>query len=215
MTMAEDLARRLRVMVLTDPEARIGPIYAAREALAGGATALQVRWKDGSARDLLELIRAIQVDVRNAGAVLIVNDRLDVALACGADGVHLGDDDLPVEAARRIAPEGFIIGRSVDTPEEAAAAEAAGASYVGYGPIFATSTKRDTGPVVGTAGISAVRAAIRIPIVAIGGIGAEEAGKAIAAGASGVAVVSAVMGAFAPREVTSEVLAAVTENAPH
>src|SRR5690606_15107195 len=140
------LAERLALIVITDPSARIGVRSAVTAALAAGAPAIQLRWKDGSSREMLELARELRRDTAAAGALLFINDRVDVALASGADGVHLGDDDIPVEVARRIAPRPFLIGRSVDTPEEANAARLAGADYVGAGPIFSTLSKEDTGP---------------------------------------------------------------------
>jgi thiamine-phosphate pyrophosphorylase len=129
---------------------------------------------------------------RDAGALFFVNDRLDVAIAAGADGVHLGDDDLPVAIARRLAPRPFLIGRSVDNAEQAVAAVAEGADYVGFGPIYPTAAKSDTGAVVGPDGLVPVRHAVGVPIVAIGGIAPGRAAPAIRAGANGVAVISAI-----------------------
>ncbi len=159
--------------------------------LRGGATAIQLRGKDVSANDLVahgKRIRALSVDVPT---LLIINDRMDVAIAAGAHGVHLGADDLPLAAARKIAPEGFIIGASVDTPEEAQRAEALGADYLGTGPVFPTETKKTSNPVIGPAGLEAIVKAVSIPVVGIGGIGPENVKEVMAAGAAGAAVASA------------------------
>ncbi|MEX0912788.1 MAG: thiamine phosphate synthase [Gemmatimonadota bacterium] len=203
------LAERLSLMVITDPGASGGPVAAAKAALEAGAPAVQLRWKDGAARELLELAGELRRATHDAGALFLVNDRVDIALAVGADGCHLGDDDIPLEAARRIAPPGFIIGRSVDTPDEARIAEAKGATYVGMGPVFPTGSKSNVGAVVGEAGITAARAQVRIPIVAIGGIGAAEATGVARAGADGIAVISAVMHAPDPGAATRRLLEAV------
>jgi thiamine-phosphate pyrophosphorylase len=202
-TGASPLAQRLTLMVITDPAAPAGALRAARLAVQGGATAVQVRWKGSTTRDLLELTRAIGAAARDAGALLIVNDRLDVALAADADGAHLGGDDLPLAVARRLAPTGFLLGRSVDTGDEAVQAQAEGADYVGLGPVFPTATKADAGPVVGEAGIRAVRARVRLPIVAIGGLDVQRAAAVVRAGADGIAVCAAVMASPDPRAATA------------
>jgi thiamine-phosphate diphosphorylase len=168
-----------------------------------------VRWKDADAREVLALVRALRGPTSEVGALLIVNDRLDVALAGDADGVHLGDDDLPIRAARSIAPTGFILGRSVDTAEEAAAAEQSGADYVGFGPIHPTGTKRNAGRVVGEESIMGVRSGVGVPVVAIGGINALNAGGSIRAGADGVAVVSGVTSVTDPEKAAAALVAAV------
>jgi thiamine-phosphate pyrophosphorylase len=190
--MADNLQRALRLLLVTDDEALAGRdlVEAAREAVAGGATAVQLRLKRASARELAEAGRVL------LGALAVpvfVNDRLDVALAIGAAGVHLGPDDLPAAAARRVAPAGFWIGASVGTPDEVAGGEAA--DYWGIGPFRVTSTKRDAGAALGGAGLAAMvaRAGAR-PCVAIGGIRPDDVREAIGAGAAGVAVVSGILG---------------------
>jgi thiamine-phosphate pyrophosphorylase len=185
-------------MVISDPGARIGVIPAVEAALRGGATAIQVRWKEAAAGALLELARALRAPTRAAGALLLVNDRVDVALAADADGAHLGDDDLPLSAARRIVPPTFVLGRSVDTPAQAIAAQREGADYVGLGPVFSTRSKHDIGPVLGEAGVGEVSRAVSVPIVAIGGIAVGRAGDVIRAGADGVAALSALMSSVDP-----------------
>ena len=163
----------------------------ARAAERGGVTALQVRLKRASARELAEAVRGLGADLC---VPLVVNDRLDVALAVGAAGVHLGPDDLPVALARQVAPAGFIIGASVGLPEEAAAGR--GADYWGVGPWRATGTKSEAGEPLGPEGFRRiVSLAGNIPCVAIGGIQPEDVGAVRAAGGAGVAVVSGILSA--------------------
>lgn len=166
----------------------------AARAVAGGADVIQLRDKALSCRDLLSAAVAIREITHDAGALFIVNDRLDVALAAGADGVHLGENDLPIGEARRLAPPGFIIGASVGSVATAVSARAKGADYVALSPTFATGSKDDAGPGHGLAMLAAVRSAVPLPLVAIGGITAANVGDVIAAGADGVAVISAVVG---------------------
>jgi thiamine-phosphate pyrophosphorylase len=165
------------------------------EAVRGGVTVVQIRGKNLSSRGLLELgLRAADLLART-GVPLLLNDRLDVVLACGAAGVHLGQEDMPVQEARRILGPDGIVGISVNTPEEALRAERDGADYVGAGPAYATTTKETSLAVLGPEGIGRIKRAVRIPVVAIGGIGATNAAALAAAGADGVAVVSAILGA--------------------
>lgn len=207
---AEALARRLGLIVVTDPGTAGRPLAeVVRAALRGGAPAVQLRLKDGPAREMVALARVLLAETRAAGALLFVNDRVDVALAAGADGAHMGEDDLPVEAARRIVPPGFLLGRSTDTVEAALQAQADGADYVGVGPVYATGSKADAGEPVGTGRIAAVAAAVRIPVVGIGGCAAENAAAVARAGAAGVAVISAVMRAPDPEAAARALLAAV------
>ncbi|HET7460296.1 MAG TPA: thiamine phosphate synthase [Longimicrobium sp.] len=212
---AGDLAPRLSLIVITDPDCGAGRsiVDVARAALQAGAPSLQLRGKDQPAREQVELARALLASTRPAGALLWVNDRLDVALAAGADGVHLGQDDVPLEAARRIVPSGFRIGISAETPELARAAERGGADYVGTGPVYATGSKADAGDAVGCERIREVARAVRIPVVGIGGISASNAADIIRAGATGVAVISAVMRAPDPEAATRALLRAITEPA--
>lgn len=167
----------------------------AGRAARAGADVIQFRDKHRSTRELVHLARQVKEAVGGTGVLFIVNDRVDVALAVGADGVHLGQDDMPLEFARRLLGSDRVIGVSVDTVEQARRAEAEGADYVSLGPVFRTGTKEDAGPVVGIAGVGSVRKAIRVPLVAVGGIDSRTAAGVIAAGADGVAVVSAVASA--------------------
>ncbi len=165
----------------------------ARSAVAGGADVIQLREKGKTAGEVLSIARAIRAVTAGTGAIFFVNDRLDIALAAGADGVHLGQDDLPVAAARRMAPRPFLIGASVGSAEEAIRAERDGADYVAVSPVFATGSKADAGAGHGLEVIAAVRRAVRIPVIGIGGIGFANAADVIRAGADGCAVISAVL----------------------
>jgi thiamine-phosphate pyrophosphorylase len=138
-----EISPDLRLVVITDRDLAAPRSVAAvvEAALAAGAPAVQLRDKGATAAELLDRARTLVAVVRAAGALLFINDRLDVALAAGADGVHLGPDDLPVAAARRIAPPGFLIGYSTDDPDLALRAQADGASYIGCGAVFGTKTK--------------------------------------------------------------------------
>ena len=210
---AAELAPRLSLIVITDPDCGGRTIIdVVRAALRAGAPSIQLRGKSQPARVQVELARALLAETRAAGALLWVNDRLDVALAIGADGVHLGQDDLPLDAARRIVPAGFLFGISAETLELARVAERDGASYVGTGPVYATGSKADAGEAVGCARIAEVARAVRIPVVGIGGIGAANAGEVVRAGAAGVAVISAVMRAADPEAATRDLLRAVQQS---
>ena len=168
----------------------------ARAAVAGGANVVQLRDKEASTLELYKTGLALREITARAGAVFIMNDRLDIALAVDADGVHLGQDDLPPEAARKLLGRGKILGLSVENPEQAAKAEGAGADYVAIGPIYeARGSKADAGPPVGPAAITAIRKATRLPIIAIGGIRADQVSAVLQAGADGIAVISAVVSA--------------------
>jgi len=210
-TGVKDLPSQLSLVVITDPSAPLGVLRATEGALAAGAPCIQLRWKNAATREILELGRQLRAATLAAGALLLVNDRVDIAIALGADGAHLGDDDIPLEAARRIAPPGFLLGRSVDDAEQAEAAERGGADYVGVGPVFPTLSKGDTGDVIGEEGVREIRARVRLPVVGIGGIDAGSAGRVVAAGADGVAVISALMGAADPAAATREILRAIRE----
>jgi thiamine-phosphate pyrophosphorylase len=159
-------------------------------AVAGGVDRVQIREKDLPTRDLMALVRAVRR--LGAGARLLVNERIDVALATGADGIHLGKSTLPVAAARRVAP-GLEIGYSAHSLEEARAAEREGASFVTFSPIYETASKGSEGaPPQGIAALREVCRALGIPVLALGGVTAPRVPEVLAAGAGGVAVVSAI-----------------------
>lgn len=206
--MTDDLRSRLRLMVVTDPDCGPGRgvVDVVRAALRGGAPAIQLRMKDAPAREMAEAARALLAETRAAGALLFINDRVDVALAAGADGAHVGQDDLPVEPARALVPPGFLLGVSAETVELARQAQSDGADYVGVGPVYATGSKADAGDAVGAARIAEVAAAVRIPVVGIGGITIANAPPVIEAGAAGIAVISAVMRADDPESAVRALL---------
>jgi thiamine-phosphate pyrophosphorylase len=199
----------LRLVVITD-RALAAPrslMHVVERALSAGAPAVQLRAKDASAGELLSLARTLLAPVRAAGSLLFVNDRIDVAIAAGAHGVHLGPDDLPVEAARRIAPPDFLIGYSTDDVQLARQAQADGASYIGCGAVFGTTTKADAaGERIGVDRLNEIVRAVNIPVIAIGGITPANVSAVRAAGAAGAAVVGAVMTADDPGEAVRSLL---------
>jgi thiamine-phosphate pyrophosphorylase len=189
------MLERLHLCVITDAHLARGRDHAgiAEAALQGGADMIQLRDKTGSLRDLLPQARAIRALCRSHGAVFIVNDRLDLALAADADGAHVGQEDLPAADARRLLGPERILGVSTHSLDQAHAAWKAGADYIGFGPMFPTGTK-DTGYTPkGPAALREIRGAVSIPIVAIGGITLENVATIIEAGATAPAVISAVV----------------------
>ena len=187
-----------RLHVITDAEASRGRshLQVAEAAIAGGADVLQLRDKEASTGRLYREALLLRKLTRDAKVPFIVNDRLDIALAVDADGLHVGQTDLPASVARGILGPGKILGVSVETVEEAIRAEKDGADYLGVGPVFeARGTKPDAGEPVGIDRIARIRRHCRLPIVAIGGINEENARKVREAGADGAAVISAIVSA--------------------
>lgn len=183
-------------------------------AIEAGVDIVQVREKDTPASERLDVAREVREQTRAAGVPMVVNDRVDIAAAVDADGVHLGDDDLPVPAAREQLGEDALIGRSVSTPEAAREAEAAGADYLGVGAIYATGSKPDIDDEEYDIGLEPIRktdAAVDIPFVGIGGITPENAAEVVAAGADGVAVITAITAAEDPARATRKLGEAVAE----
>jgi len=181
---------------------------AVAQAIQGGANLVQLREKDLPAADLLALAEKLRAATRLRRVLFLVNDRLDVALACSAEGVHLPERGLPVAFARRLAGEGFIIGRSVHSVAEAVRAQREGADYVQVGSMFASRSHPDQPP-AGLGLLEAVAAAVTIPILAVGGITAANVGDVMRAGASGAAVISAILGAPSPREAARALVQAM------
>ena len=181
--------------VLTDAQMGGGHLAIARAALRGGARVLQLRDKSTPARQLLPIAREVRRLTREFDALLMINDRLDLALLCEADGVHLGPDDWPISDVRAAAPRGFLVGASCGTPAEARAAQNAGADTIGIGAVYATSTKTDAGAAIGLDGLRAVMSATTLPCAAIGGIGAANIGAVAQSGVAMACVVSAIAGA--------------------
>jgi thiamine-phosphate pyrophosphorylase len=190
------LVAALRLVVILDVDAARGRNIAAlaRAAVKGGATMLQVRGKSLGSLALSDHVRAVLAE-QDAHVPVIVNDRLDVAITSGAAGCHLGQDDLPIAEARALVPTGFLLGGSAGNEDEARRCAAAGADYLGIGPVRATSTKPDAGDPIGVEGFRRILAAGGLPGVAIGGITAKDVPDLLAAGAAGVAVTGAVLGA--------------------
>jgi thiamine-phosphate pyrophosphorylase len=186
----------LSLYLVLDPGlcAGIGMVETACAAVAGGATMVQVRDKAGGTARTIEIGRALKAALAGTGARLIVNDDVAAAVAIGADGLHIGQGDMAVAEARARIGRKAILGLSVETPELAAAADPALVNYIGAGPVFATPTKLDHKSPVGFDGLAALIAASPIPAVAIGGLKAGHVAPALAAGARGVAVVSAICG---------------------
>jgi thiamine-phosphate pyrophosphorylase len=189
-----------------------------RRAIEGGAGAIQFRAKELDAGELLATARELRAMTAEAGATFIVNDHVDVALASGADGVHLGQEDLPIREARKIAGPDLIIGLSTHSLDQAVEGETNGADYVNVGPIFATGTKVYGGGPVGLELIARVKARVGIPITCMGGINRDNVERVVAAGADRVAVVSAVAGADdiaeAARDLVERIRLARVKRAP-
>jgi thiamine-phosphate pyrophosphorylase len=181
---------------ILDPEQTKGraPSHILRELLSGGARTLQLRAKTLSPRDFLDLARKTRTLTQPHGCRLIINDRVDIALACGADGVHLGQEDMPLHAARKLMGD-KIIGISTHDVAQAKEAEHGGADYIGFGPMFGTTTKNTGYAARGLDMLRHVRAAVRIPIVAIGGITENNVAQVWQAGADSAAIISDLLGA--------------------
>lgn len=196
--------------VITDEELCPGRKHAeiAEAAIKGGARIIQIRDKTASDRKFYEDALAIRRLTRDANVLFIVNDRVDIAAAVEADGINIGQTDLPIGAARKIVGERMLIGISADNPEQARQAEIDGANYIGFGPVFATTTKLDAGPVSGLEMLKQVCQASRLPVVPIGGISLGNIAEVAKAGAACAAVISAVVCADdmvqATRDLVSE-----------
>lgn len=179
-------------------------------ALRGGVSCVQLREKNCSTREFISEAVALQQVLRNKNIPLIINDRVDVALTVGADGIHLGQNDMSLRDARRLVGPSMAIGISAESVDDAVEAEAGGADYIGISPVFSTATKKDTATPLGLDGIRAIRKAVKIPLVAIGGIGLDNAVDVRKAGADGLAVVSAIVSATCPEAATRMLCQAVT-----
>ena len=203
----------LRLYLVTDRELSKGRsnLDIVKAAVAGGVTVVQLRDKSASAAELIRQARSMLPFLRAHGVPLIVNDHLDVALAVESDGVHLGQDDMPLAMARRIAGDQLVIGVSAESVDDAVAAADGGADYIGVSPVYVTATKTDTAPALGLEGVRAIRKAVTIPVVGIGGMNALTCADTIRAGADGVAVVSAIVSAAEPELAAKELRAIVDE----
>jgi thiamine-phosphate pyrophosphorylase len=198
--------RILRLVAITDDaeDRRATLVDRVAAAVQGGATSVQVRLKAASPREVVEMTRKIIVRVK---VPVIVNDRADIALAAGAAGVHVGEADLPVEAIRRFAPAGFIIGASLGSDAEIPNAK--NADYVGIGPVFGSDSKGDAGTAIGVSGFERLKGLVDHPAVAVGGITADRAMQIVMHGATGVAVINAIFSAEDPERATREIASAI------
>lgn len=181
-----------------------------RSGLAAGIRLFQLREKDLTVAELVELAGIVRTLTAECNALLIINDRVDVALACDADGVHLGREDLPIDAARRIAPD-LIIGASAHSVDEALEAERKGASYINIGPLFATVTKEWHGQFLGLDGLRDIRGAVSLPFTVMGGIKKEHVPALVVEGARIIAVVTAVTAAADPETAAREFIAEIVK----
>ena len=183
---------RLHILTDTVLQDRFSHVELARMAIEGGANVIQFRQKTGTTREMISIASQMKRLCAEGNALFIVNDRIDVAMASEADGVHLGQDDFPLSLARKLLGEDKIIGGSAGNLDEAMLCYTGGADYVGVGPVFATSSKMDAGPAGGLDLVRTIAAKIPLPIIAIGGVDEENAAHVLRAGAQGIAVISAV-----------------------
>lgn len=202
--------------LVTDRELSLGRSleFIVAEAIAGGVTLVQLREKDCSTGAFIALAERLLAITRPAGVPLIVNDRVDVALAVDADGVHVGQSDMPPDMARRLIGPDKILGLSVETIAQAEAAEKLAVDYLGVSPVFLTATKPDATQALGLEGLREIRRISRHPLVAIGGMNHQTAAATMAAGADGLAVVSAICSAADPRAATVSLKNIITGKTP-
>jgi thiamine-phosphate pyrophosphorylase len=197
-------------LILDQDLLRAGTETVMARALSAGVRLFQYRNKSGSRRAVYETALLLAPAARRSGALFILNDHADIAAAVDADGVHLGQDDLPIEAARRFLGRDKIIGISTHDLDQARAAEGAGADYIGFGPVFATATKK-AGAAKGTGDLVLIRRTVSIPVLAIGGINRANVADVIRAGADGAAVISAVLSAPDVAQAAEEIIRIIRE----
>jgi thiamine-phosphate pyrophosphorylase len=206
----------LRLYLVTNRPGSLGRNieWIVEEAVKGGVTVVQLREKDCSTRQFIELAVRLKQKLALYQVPLIINDRLDVALAAGADGLHIGQSDIPYAMARRLFGKEKIIGLSVETMEQVREANAMDVDYIGISPVFDTATKTDTAKPFGLEGIRQVMAVTKHPAVAIGGINKDNAAPVMQAGANGIAVASALCSAIHPRDAALEFIFAINAVKP-
>ena len=175
-------------------------------AVKGGVTCVQLRDKKAPDEELTREAKLLKPLLSRYSIPLIINDRIDVAMAVDADGIHLGQSDMPIREARKLLGGNMIIGVSAESVDDAVRAETEGADYIGVSPVFMTTTKKDIRPPLGLEGVTEIRKRVRIPLVGIGGINVENVGSVIRAGADGIAVVSAIVSAVSPEAASRELL---------
>jgi thiamine-phosphate pyrophosphorylase len=205
----KDPIGRLHVITDTTIQRRFGHVELAELAVAGGAEVIQFRDKSLASGALIETAKAVRLVCRAGRVPLVINDRVDIALAVDADGVHLGQRDLPVSVARQILGPTRLIGASASTTEEAVQAERDGADYVGFGHIYPTPSKDKSDPPKGSGPLREACDEVSIPIIAIGGIDVGNLGLVLETGASGVAVISAVCAADDPRSAVTDLMSEI------
>lgn len=202
----------LSLYLVLDPDlcgGAAGMVATARAAVAGGVTVVQLRDKGAGTSGLIATGRALRAALAGTGAALVVNDDVEAAVAIGAGGLHIGQGDMAPAAARARIGAGMALGLSVEMVVQARAVDPAVVDYIGAGPVFATATKADHAPPVGFAGLARIISASPVPAVAIGGLKAAHAGPALAAGARGVAVVSAICGQPDPEAAARQIVLAL------
>lgn len=207
-TRPQRISEQLKLYLVTDRPLSLGRDigWIVEEAVKGGATMVQLREKDIDTREFIALARQLQPILKEAGVPLIINDRVDVALAVDADGVHIGQSDMPYEIARRLLGPDKIIGLSVENMDEVREANLLDVDYIGVSPVYSTATKTDTAPPFGLDGLRrAVELSVH-PAVAIGGMNGRTARDAYATGVDGIAVVSAICSAESPRKAAEELV---------
>ena len=206
----------LRLYLVTDQSLTMGRPLAdvVAQAVQGGVTCVQLREKHLGTRDFLAQALMLKELLAPHGVPLVINDRIDIALACGADGVHLGQSDMPVQMARRLLPQHVFIGWSVESADDVAQSAALPVDYLGVSPVFATPTKTDTKDPWGLTGLRQVRATTPLPLVAIGGIHHGNAKDVLRAGADGLAVVSALCSAEDPTQSAQKFMRLILEEHP-
>ncbi len=193
---------QLHVLTDTVLQSSFSHLELARMAVKGGVDTIQFRQKVGATREMIEIVRQLKQLCLDSGVTLIVNDRVDVAIATEADGVHLGKNDFPIPLARKLLGENRIIGGSAASLEEAQKCLAEGADYIGFGPVYQTASKEDAAPVTGIKLLKQTAETIPLPIIAIGGISVENTSEVMQAGAQGIAVISAVCCQESPEQAT-------------
>ena len=205
-----------RFHVLTDDclQTQFSHLRLAELAIAGGADTIQLRQKGGATRQMIRVAEQMQALCKRAGVAFIVNDRVDVAIASRADGVHLGQDDFPIALARKLLGEEAIIGGSASNMEEARQCLREGADYIGFGPVYSTTSKKDAGEAGGLGLLEQIVEEIPLPVIAIGGIAAGNTPLVIETGVHGIAVISAVCCQNDPMEA-AKCLRCLLEGAPH
>jgi thiamine-phosphate pyrophosphorylase len=208
------LAVDFKVYLITDRKQTKVPLpEAVRLALKGGVQAVQLREKDLPVRGLLALARELRVLTTEYGSKLFINDRVDVAVAVEADGVHLGHQSMPPEAVRRIVGDGMLIGVSTHNVEEARAAEAGGADFITFGPVFNTPSKASFGKPVGLEYLKSVKKSIHIPFFGLGGIKSGNISQVLDCGAIGVAMISEIFGSYDIQRAAEDVIKASQNHA--